>query len=384
MRAELTDKDALCAIPPTALRGYLEFEGWNKTHAFGRFGQIYRIEGDDGAAEIAVPFTTDIADYAAAVLHIIEVLSRREDRDQIAIYRDLVGSDREVVRVRAPKADEDGSVEVQEGVDLVLNARDLMASAACSAHDPRAAYHLGKVQAANDYMKKVRLGQTEQGSYVVTLLAPVPPLLQARQISLWPEFDEEPYERQVTRTLANGLQAAQEAVLAVNRGDDGDPFGNAVIAGVSANMCEALSNLIDRGAGIDVSITWARTRPTPESRSKISFSQSSGEVLREAARVLRQREPRRDERILGYVVGLGREHEQDDGKVTIRALVDGKSRSMKADLNATDYATAYEAHGRRLPVTLTADIDTRMRPWSLSQLRDLHLIEDERDDPGSV
>ena len=87
----------------------------------------------------------------------------------------MVRADRDVLRVRAPEADDDGSFGIDRGVELVQHARDMLASAACAAFDPRRAYHLKKVQRAEDYMRHVRLGQTEHGSFVVTLLAPMPP-----------------------------------------------------------------------------------------------------------------------------------------------------------------------------------------------------------------
>jgi len=40
--------------------------------------------------------------------------------------------------------------------------------------NPRPSYRAGKVKQAEQHMSRVRLGQTEQGSFVVTLLAPVP------------------------------------------------------------------------------------------------------------------------------------------------------------------------------------------------------------------
>ncbi|WP_296817084.1 hypothetical protein [Brevundimonas sp.] len=376
MKAALTDKFALEAVSPAALRAYLEFEGWRSAGAFGKFGQIFETPEGMLGGELAVPYTSDIADYASAVANIIGALARAEHRDEIAVYRDLVGSDREVIRVRAPEADQDGSVEVDEGVQLVLNARDLVAAAACAANEPRPVYHLGKVVRASEYMQKVRLGQTEQGSYVVTLLAPVPPAIGRPQIELWPEFEEEPFERQVTRTLARALEGAHDAVDAVNRGQADEVFPRAVRAGVSANLCEALGNLIERGGGIDVSITWARTRPAPIARSHSRFQWPDADILKEVARELRKQEPLRDERVLGYVVKLGRTPEQDDGEVVLRTLVGGQSRGLKASLSPADYQVAYAAHGAKVPISLIGDIDTRTRPWQLTQIRELKVIPD--------
>lgn len=374
MKTSIDDPEALAAITPQALRAYLEFEGWRRVESFGRHGSVYEPPMSGFDAELIVPFTQHIADYASSLREIIGRLSETEGRDQTAIYRDMVTSDREVIRVRSPEAGDDGSIEIEQGVELFQQARELIASAACAANERRSSFYTGKVQKANEYMRRVRLGQTEQGSFVVTLLAPVPPALSAVQQSLWPEIEQEPYERQVTRTLADALQAAHLAVLAVNQGDGEAAFEAAVSKGVSANLCESLASLVEQGRGVEVSLTWARTRPTPQARMKVTFEESSMEILSEAARVLRQGEPRRDEHILGYVVTLNSEPTESEGRVRIKTIVDGRTRTLSAELSEKDYKLAIEAHDKNTPVSIRGDIESTGRPWKLTQPRDLRLV----------
>ena len=92
----------------------------------------------------------------------------------MTVYRSLVTADRDVIRVRAAGSD-DGSVMLNDGVDLIRGARDLLLSAACSLREPRPVYRAGANREAADLLKQVRLGQTDQGSFVVTLLSPVVP-----------------------------------------------------------------------------------------------------------------------------------------------------------------------------------------------------------------
>ena len=379
MKALIIDAEALGAVSPQALRSYIEFEGWRKAEPFGKFGFVYKSDQSGKVAELLVPFSHQLADYALAVGEIIKRLSDSEQRDQTVIYRDMVLADRDVIRVRSPEAGDDGSVEVQQGVELFQQARDLIASAACAATETRAAYHLGKVQKATDYMRKVRLGQTEQGSFVITMIAPVPPALSVTQQPLWPEFEEEPFERQVTRTLATSLQAAHDAVLAVNQGEGAVAFEAAVANGVSANLCEALSSIVESGHGAEISLTWARTRPAPQSRTRVIFDESAQDVLSEAARVLRSKEPRRDEHILGYVVTLNSEPTEADGRIRIKTLIDGKTRTLSAELSETDYRLAIEAHEKNAPVSIKGDIEATGRPWRLIQPRDMRIVSTSED-----
>jgi len=376
MKVRVLDKPALKAVSPAALRAYLVYEGWKEFEPFGEFSEVYTRSDGEPASELVIPASTAIGDYASAVGETLHFLAAFENRDELAIYSDLVRADRDVIRVRAPDADNDGSISIDPGVELVSQARDMLASAACAALEPRSAYHLAKVQKAQDYMRRVRLGQTEEGSFVVTLLAPIPPILaDSLQTSVWPHLEQEPFERRVTRMLTQSLHAARDAIVESNRGEGLKPFVGAVSRGVSANLCEALASIIKRSDGADVSVTWARTRPTPVPRDRIVFGRADGEVLTEAARQLRLREPRRDERVLGYVTDLHRA--EDERRVTIKAIIDGRPRSLSIILSEADYEIAVQANGRQAPVTLVGDLEIDGQRWKLTDPREIRLIEDD-------
>jgi hypothetical protein len=290
MKAHIQDSHALCAISPAALAAFARSENWIKVEGFGDHADVYAGEG---RPEIIVPRTDLLADYASAVSRLIEVFAKCTDSDELMVYRDLVGADRDVVRVRVHGADRGGSVALDAGVTIVAQAREMLLAAACAVRTPQPVYRPHANREANDYMRRVKLGQTEHGSFVVTLLAPVPPLLEAEQgrtlASLsWASLNDEPPERIVTRRLMEGLEASRRAAEMARSGD-GAAFENAVTAGVSANLCDAVAGLIEQSDGLEISLTWARTRPTPEAQRKVAFSAKDAEILREAARTFRHR-----------------------------------------------------------------------------------------------
>jgi hypothetical protein len=380
MKTRILDEAALGAITPAALRAYVTYEGWRKLEPFGQYSEVYAHADQRVRKEIILPFTTDIADYASSVSGVIQTLSGVENRDEIAIYNDLTRADRDVVRVRAPGADDDGSISIDPGVELVQHARGLLASAACAAREPRRAFHIGKIHSVEEYMRRVRLGQTEHGSFVVTLLAPVPPVLVDMQRDLWPELASEPFDRQVTRVLTQALRSVQGAIEASNRGDGLAAFTEAVSAGVSANLCEAIAAIVEQADGIDLSVTWARTRPAPVAADQIAFSRSDGEILREAARQFRLLEPLRDERLLGYVTVLRRPEAAPDGRIKIHALIDGRVKSVSTTLSPEDYAIASRANLTRQPISVTGDLERKGQRWTLVEPRDLQIIDDSPED----
>lgn len=380
MKAHIVDREALLAVTPLALRAYATAEGWVSVEQYGGHSQVYAF-GDVG--EIILPGTQALADYANVVADIIRNLASVENRDELQVYRDIASADRDVVRVRLPEADDDGSVGVEVGVQLVSSARDLMLSAACAAWNPQRSYRAGRVGIADSYMSKVRMGQTEQGSFVVTLLAPVPPQIEPQQENLWGDVLNEPFERKVTRRLSGGLDAAASAIEQYNLGGGVGVFEESVHKGVSSNLFDAASRLSDRDDGFEVSITWARTRPTPHRRWSRSFTRADGEVMREVSRIFRERRPRPDELVRGFVTKLAREGQQP-GQITLKGLIDDKWVAIKAILTGDDYGKAIAAHEGVRQVDVTGTLERIGHRWWLSSARDLELVEDDSDDDGDL
>jgi hypothetical protein len=300
------------------------------------------------------------------------------DSDEIAIYRDLVGADRDVVRVRAIGGEDDGSVVLDAGVKLVAQSREMLLAAACSVRSPQPLYRAGANKEAIEYMRRVRLGQTEYGSFVVTLLAPVPPLLQPQFDPSWGSADE-PMERMVTRRLMEALEASRTASEMALSGD-ATAFENAVHAGVSANLCEAIANLIEQSDGLDISLTWARTRPAPEVQRRVTFSSNDAEILSEAARTFRLRQPRPDVTLFGTVHKLKRDQEEVEGVVALKAMIDDKMQAVGAVLDQANYNIAVQAHKAKAPVIVTGDLERVGQRWQMTNARVLELTTSEVDE----
>ena len=159
---------------------------------------------------------------------------------------------------------------------------------------------------ATGFVNQVRLGQTEQGSFVVTLLTPVvPPPVPALFSDL--EDGDAPIERRITRRLTEALGVTRKATEKAASGD-GTEFDDAVTGGVSANLCEALVKLIGPFPTLDVGVTWARTRPMTSVVDTFRFGETDVPILNEAARGFRSQEPQLNRRVFGIVRRLRRRH----------------------------------------------------------------------------
>lgn len=377
MKARIIDEAALTDVSPLSLATYAKSDGWTEVEPFGEHSRVYAKDG----AEAIIPGTSSLGDYSNVVAALLETFSRTSGRDELQIYRDLVTLDRDVVRVRLPDAERDGSVRVDAGVELVTGAHELFLSAACSAWEARPVYRAGRVKRANEYMAGVRLGQTEQGSFVVTLLAPVPPAIETQRM-LWPEESNEPYERLVTRRLASGLDAAAEAIERFTFERDFSVFEDAVGKGLSANLCDAAASLCSQDGGIEISITWAQTRPTPQPRWHRKLTRAEGETLREVARLFHEKQPRPDEQLEGVVVKLQSEDPSVGGDIALLAMLDGKGTTIAAALAPREYALAIEAHRANRAISIIGTLERHGRRWRYTKVTALRVLESEdNDDP---
>ncbi len=365
----------MLAVSPSALSAYARAEGWSKTEPYGDFSDIYVA---DGLPEIVLPRTENLGDYASVVSTLVEIFASVADVDELALYRDLVTSDRDVIRVRAPDSD-DGAVSLDDGADFVRGAREMVLAAACSYNNPQPLYRAGANKEARDYLRQMRLGQTEQGSFVVTLLSPVvpPPLQLALDLRPGELPEGDTTERRITRHLASTLKAARDAIEGTVGGES-DAFAEVVAQGVNANLCEALDTMIVPFSNMDVSFVWARTRPMSKAREVIHFSRDDAPILREAARAFRQRGPRLDERLVGFVNILKREEEEDDGTIRLKAEIDGKLQSVNAVLSQSDYTRALKAHAERATVIAEGDLERVGQRWSLLNARITTILTDEQ------
>ena len=383
MTTNLRDSRALLAVSPLALSAYARVAGWSRSDAFGDYSDVY---SGSSLPEIIIPRTQRLGDYARVVARLISIFAQVAEVDEATLYNDLVVADRDVTRVRVDDGDMNGSISLEQGPNLVSGARDMLLAAACSLHEPsRPVYRAAANKEANEYVRRVRLGQTEHGSFVVTLLSPViPPPIQE---PLLPDMENhlDPLERRVALRLSQALSAVHGATAKTMTGDTA-AFANAVAEGISANLCEALAQMVEPYESLDVSTTWARSRPVQGTRDGVRFSKDDALILREAARLFRNRGPILDVTLFGSVQRLKRDDRETDGTVTLRVHFDGTTQSVTAVLNESDYARAIEAHKVKAPVIVEGDLERFGQRWRLVNPRIAEVIlgEDEENQIEAV
>jgi hypothetical protein len=187
MKAFVTDREALASIRPLDLVAYLRARKWTAHDtASDEPCAEWTKEIDGEHFEVQVPRHNTWQDYARRVSEVLMLLSEVEDRSQLEILHDVPLVSRDIVRLRAiVQGRSDGTMPLADGAQIAQAARNMMLAAACSTVEPRRAWPARKPVQATTYLSELSLGQTERGSFVMTLLAPIPPsLIQQMDLGL--------------------------------------------------------------------------------------------------------------------------------------------------------------------------------------------------------
>ncbi|CAN5177861.1 hypothetical protein BH10PLA2_BH10PLA2_40300 [soil metagenome] len=139
-----------------------------------------------------------------------------------------------------------------------------MLAGACAAVQPKPYYSRRGPEEANRFLRGLRMGQTERGSFVLTVYTPVSPSLQSNQFNLFGE-PEPPFERRAVTRLASALVALRRATDEALKAPNTEIFQKVVGAGVSGNMCSAIVGMngpnVQPADELRLSFTYARSRP---------------------------------------------------------------------------------------------------------------------------
>ena len=360
------------------VHAYLRASGWVRDDSSRRESADIYLRPEDNREAAIIPTSEAYADYGTRTYQVAEQIGRVERRRRLTVLTDLAYAESDIVRVRLPNAHADNTLGLTDAMSVLEAARDLLLAAACSADRPQRMYRAGRNKLAARYLSSVRLGHSEPGSDMIHLVSPVAPAFTKQGAPFVPE---DPLGRRVTLKLVSGLRASRQVVDRFNRGDtDFREFESRLREGISANLCRSVARLTEAGGGLEVSVSWAATRPAEAvdgKRVAVSFRPSDVAVLDEAARVLSNRHERTDEKIQGHVSRLSRKQADPKGTATIEAFVDGKPTSVRPIFDSADYSEVKRAHYTRLSVSLEEEIRHDGRRWQLRDSRRVSVLEED-------
>lgn len=359
-------------LRPSDVRAYAEQHGWLRSKNFKDRLAIYR-HADRALDQLLVPLNDTIADYADRMRDVLCKLAEIENRPPAAILNDLLAINVDTVRFSVRSADTaGGTLPLQSGLGLLEGARRSLLSAACTVLAPNTFWHarMSRTQ-AEEFVDACQLGQTEQGSFTVTIRCP----LTIGEDDETATIESEPFGRRATSTLMRSAAVLTSAidndqVDVLTQGPARDE------PNITANLCDALLRMQpgDAQSSLALSVSWAPARPRPPSDTVILRSDHFPRIdwlyrrLRpiptpHAAPVVGQVDELR-----GVIGSDGRRQ----GEIRLSVLCEDELVKAKADLSADQYQIASDAHMNGDTVVVAGILERRPR---LSLLRDIGRFE---------
>lgn len=382
MKVVIHEQEVFRNLNPVEIASYLRSTGWHDIAAKPNHSSTWKKNIGGEALELLLPLNRAIGDFVSRMADVVSDLAAVERRSQLEVLTDLQTAGADVIRVRLRNPESaDGTLPIEQGIPLVDNTRELLLAGACAAVVPRPYFATRKSDLVNQFLGNLRLGQSERGSYVLTILSRVPPHLAPTNGLLF-EI-EEPFPRRAVWTLSQALQALREAADSALSSGHFDPFKEAVSAGVSSNLCFALARMaegIPATSELALSWTWARSRPVEKNAIRdVVFPGDRLPVIDEAARLLKATAPREDVEIRGHVVILRKEGELGPpaGPVTILTFIDGTPRRVTVPLAMADHHLAIQAYERGTPVACTGDLIKSGQQFTLHNPRGFTIVSED-------
>lgn len=375
--------DQVAALRADDVQLYLASHGWKRDEtASTSKGSVFVFPGL-ADAEAILPNRRDIADYVERMADIVHVVGAVEQRVPSQVLADLSSPPADVLRLQVIAPDATlGVLPLSDGIRLIEGARDLLLAAACSIRQaapffPRQAY-----KEAIEFLQICQLGQTERGSFITKIMAPVPPIVD-KPDTLFPDDDDllfatEPFARKSTVRVMTALGHIRGAI------DTGDyqQILKGVEAGVSANLCEAIAKMQPEGdqAQLRIHMQWSPSRPKVPAGTErtVGFSRTAFEIVREAGRKLREEPAVTRKQIEGLVISLKADPSlfgDLEGTIIMKADLAGAAVRVQVPLSADEYKKACDAHRDRRIVRVSGLLHREPKIYQLRQPQNFTVVE---------
>lgn len=255
------DRSFEMGISSDQLRAYLQVKQW---HEDGKVRNVattwHRL--DDVDAEVLLPVPS-VKDYLQRMRDALRSVASFEERAVLDVLNEVRLLFSNVIAIRVIAEDtSDGTIPINDGVLLIAKAKDLLSAAARSLYSKRKQFTRGAPKEAKEYLETLLLGQTEVGSYIVNVIAPV------QSVPAGPALATViPIAQAITANLVTGLTALEKASEDYEEKGDLKAFDEAVLAGASSNMCDALLGFSGekRNRTFEITVTAA---PSPAFETK--------------------------------------------------------------------------------------------------------------------
>lgn len=238
--------------------------GWDKYRGKVAEGlAVYQKQLNNKFYQIKIPCNREFSDYAESIYHSVELIAATEDKSIEQIILELLNPMSDILRVRHKSKDvENGSILVEDAINLFDNAKKMLLNATLDILSYKK-IHKGRIpEEVSKFINNCRYGQTEIGSYVISLVCPFMNIHEGKiqQLSLFSDENISAYSltRKATKKVIDSINAIRGTI---EHGDDLSNLIDNPENRISVSFIESLTNmnLSQENNSIEISAKWAPT-----------------------------------------------------------------------------------------------------------------------------
>ena len=315
---------------------YLGMQGFKFAENFGERGAIYvSSEGQ----YVVVPTTKEIDDIEMRLAKLVGDLSRFLDYDREKIARSISSIGFDALKVKTGIGNSSISVDLDDALDTLHNSYALIDYSAVFATSKKPVLYVRgrRSKKVSQYLDAVRMGQTEPGSFVLTLLLPT----QRADRLLEKESENLGIGQRVSNALANGLEASKS--FSTETGAPKIAF--------PANFATALAEIVALSPKVEINLHQSSSREI----HRVAFERRDEEGLREIADKLAPRVETWTRKVRGTVFGVIEPRGQRSGSVVLETLIGDDLKNLRIPFVRSERQIVIEALDKKAELALEVE-----------------------------
>lgn len=358
---------------------FLNKLGWEKTNDLNEYYTVWHSPIiDERQEELVVPITNEVFRLERDLNNIIKTLMSFYDKKEYQILDDFENSVKDQVKFRVKsEMTEDGYIPLVEGVRLLENTKEMLIASFLSISNKKKNYTGPHPENVNEAISNIKMGQTEEGSFIINIYLPND-YYEDGQPSLLEEESDSFTRKALTVMEQASTELISKAETFEEQHNDLSVFDDSYLQGVSSNFCSAISEISSNGKNdVEIEIILNDTIDAKENIRKIEIKKEIIPIINNVKEYYKQDLTTENFVLIGHVTKLHQEVDDSEGDITLTCEIAGKLKKVKLDLNETFYTIAQEAHRNKSYLRCVGTLKINGRVTTLSNITEVLIISED-------
>lgn len=364
----MINKDTLYKITAASLEKYLLLNDWVRDYGFqNRKLMVFRLDDET----IAMPSSERYKDFYVTLPDILETLSYIYDKSCKEVVKEITSSYYDLLEFRIiSKISEDGELPLGYASNCIDGLKELILYSAC-AEQSQEPICLRTTNNAKEILDNFKLAQTDTGSFIINIDIKV--VNEENEQLMLPNCEPEaPVEHKIVKRIGTAIQQIDKITKEQTTIDEILP--TAFKSGITANMCDALMKLKPDNVDANIKTKIRYASAICQKINDIEMVEIKGNhfyVMGEIAKRYRSVKNIKQAVICGNIKSLDKtliDRHRYRRMITLVGLIDGKERTIKAELGEEDHKIACNAFRDECSVEIRGVLDMSNKIWEMRQV----------------